>query len=266
MIPPTPVNGCFPFTCWSEGPANLLVMTSAQRYLEIADVLETELAHVPVGARVPSEHTLATRFAVSRPAARAALQELERRLLVRRVQGAGTFRRGRVGYAISVTTPPSFTETVRRAGAEPGSRLITCEARRAAEPERARLGLPPGTAVWMVERAFTVNGETAGFATSVLPRRLLPGLDRELTDDTSLHTVLRRRYGLTVVRHRYQLGFDVPPPRIAEHLNGGDRGPIWLAESLNRAAVGPFIEVSRTYMRPDVLNVVFELGEEVSDR
>ncbi|MFB9840207.1 GntR family transcriptional regulator, partial [Actinoallomurus acaciae] len=77
-------------------------MTSAQRYLEMADVLEAELAHVPVGARVPSEHTLAERFAVSRPATRAALHELERRLPVRRVQGAGTFRRGRVEYVVSV--------------------------------------------------------------------------------------------------------------------------------------------------------------------
>lgn len=245
---------------------NLVVMTSAHRYLEMADVLEAELAHVPVGARVPSEHALAARFAVSRPAARAALQELERRLLVRRVQGAGTFRRGRVEYVISVAVPPSFSETVRRAGAEPGSQLLACEVRRAAEPERTRLDLRPGAAVWVVERVFTVNGETAGYATSVLPRRPLPGLERELDDDTSLHTVLRRRYGLTVVRHRYRIGFDVPPHRIADHLSGGDRGPVWLAESLNRAVGGPFVEYARTYLRPEVLDVAFEIGEEVSDR
>lgn len=265
MIPCPLVNGRTAFIRWSESRTNLLVMTSAQRYLEMADVLEAELAHVPVGARVPSEHTLAARFAVSRPAARAALQELERRLLVRRVQGAGTFRRGRVEYVVSVAVPPSFSETVRRAGAEPGSRLLACDVRRAAEPERTRLDLRPGAAVWVVERVFTVNGETAAYATSVLPRRSLIGLDRELDDNASLHTVLRRRFGLTVVRQRYRIGFDVPPQRIADHLSGGDRGPVWLAESINRAAGGP-VEYARTYLRPDVLDVAFEIGEEVSDR
>ncbi|MFC7583665.1 GntR family transcriptional regulator [Nonomuraea antimicrobica] len=144
----------------------------------MADILEAELAHVPVGAQVPSEHVLADRFHVSRPAARAALQELERRLLVRRVQGVGTFRRGRVEYVISAHVPPSFSETVRLAGAEPGARLVSCGARRAVEQERSRLGLSAGAAVWSVERVFSVNGEVAAYATSVLPRRPLLNLDR----------------------------------------------------------------------------------------
>jgi DNA-binding GntR family transcriptional regulator len=237
-------------------------MTSTQRYLEMADVLEAELAHVPVGAQVPSEHVLAGRFHVSRPAARAALQELERRLLVRRVQGVGTFRRGRVVYVISAAVPPSFSETVRMAGAEPGSRLISCGVRRAVEPERARLGLATGAAVWAVERVFTVNGEAAAYATSILPRRPLQNLDRELGDEVSLHRVLRRRYGLTVVRSRYRICLDVPPPGIAGHLTGGSRGPTWLAESVNRAAGGPCVEYARTYLRPDVLDVAFEMEEE----
>ncbi|MFI7614595.1 GntR family transcriptional regulator [Nonomuraea terrae] len=237
-------------------------MTSTQRYLEMADILEAELAHVPVGAQVPSEHVLAGRFQVSRPAARAALQELERRLLVRRVQGVGTFRRGRVEYVISAHVPPSFSETVRLAGAEPGARLVNCGVRRAVEAERARLGLSAGAAVWAVERVFSVNGEAAAYATSVLPRRPLLNLDRELADDVSLHRVLRRRYGLTVVRARYRISLDVPPPGVAEHLTGGERGPVWLAESVNRAAGGPYVEYARTYLRPDVLDVTFEIEEE----
>ncbi|MEW2359297.1 GntR family transcriptional regulator [Spirillospora sp. NPDC029432] len=237
-------------------------MTTAQLYLEMADRLENELQRVPVGSRVPSEHALAARFQVSRPTARAALQELERRLLVRRIQGRGTFRRGRVEYLIAAHRPPSFSDTVRRAGAEPGSRLLSCAVRRAVEQERRHLELGAGSAVWAVERVFTVNGETAAFATSLLPHRPLPGLDAELGDEISLHRALARRYGLTVVRHRYRLGLDVPPPAVADRLAGGDRSPVWLAESVNRTVRGRRIEYARTYLRPDVLDVVFEIEEE----
>src|SRR5262249_55473655 len=151
----------------SSSLAKLLVMTSSHRYREMAEELESELLHVPVGSRVPSEHTLADRFGVSRPTARAALQELERRLLVHRVQGRGTFRRGRIDYVISPAQPPSFSDTVRRAGGVPGMQLLTLSVRRAVEQECRQLGLPPACAVWSMERLFTVNGEVAAYATSV---------------------------------------------------------------------------------------------------
>ncbi|RBQ19283.1 hypothetical protein DP939_15220 [Spongiactinospora rosea] len=235
-------------------------MTSSHRYLEMAEELESELQHVPVGSRVPSEHALASRFGVSRPTARAALQELERRLLVHRVQGRGTFRRGRLDYVISPSWPPSFSETLRRAGGVPGVRLISVTVRRAVEQECRQLALPAASAVWSVERVFTVNGEVAAYATSVLPHRALPGLDAALTGEPSLATALRRRYGIAVQRLRYRISLASPPQAIADHLTV-DRTPTWLAESVNRTSHGTPIESARTYMRADVLNISFEMEE-----
>jgi DNA-binding GntR family transcriptional regulator len=235
-------------------------MTSSHRYLEMAAELETELLHMPVGSRVPSEHTLADRFGVSRPTARAALQELERRLLVHRVQGRGTFRRGRLDYVISPSWPPSFSETLRRAGAEPGVQMISVSVRRAVEQECRQLAVAPATAVWAVERIFTVNGEIAAYATSVLPHRALPGLDTALAGETSLATALRRRYGITVHRLRYRISLASPPEAVAAQLDV-DRTPLWLAESVNRTGQGAPIETARTYMRADVLNISFEMEE-----
>jgi len=71
-------------------------VSTSTRYLEIADRLAAELVGCAPGTRVASEPELADRFGVGRAAARSALQELERRLLVRRVQGAGTFVNRRI--------------------------------------------------------------------------------------------------------------------------------------------------------------------------
>lgn len=238
-----------------------MTVSPASRSETIADELETELRDVPVGARMPSEHVLAARFAVNRSTARAALGELERRMIVRRVPGFGTYRRGALTYVVGPHTPPSFSASVRQGGGQPGHRLLSCTSRRAVSLERDHLELGSGAAVWVVERIFLVNGENAGFATSVLPHRPLPGLDRTLADGGSLHTALRRRYGITTARASYRLGWTDAPPRVTGHLGGDERCGLWLAESVNRAAGGPRIEYSRTYLRPDILNVVFEMEE-----
>ncbi|WP_257890781.1 GntR family transcriptional regulator [Rhodococcus sp. USK10] len=59
------------------------------RYRTIADQLECEIDRLAPGTKLDSEHELMKRFGVGRAAARGAVQELERRLRVRRVQGAG---------------------------------------------------------------------------------------------------------------------------------------------------------------------------------
>ncbi|MCQ8187078.1 GntR family transcriptional regulator [Streptomyces rugosispiralis] len=74
---------------------------SATRYLEIAERLSAELAECAHGTRVAGEAEIARRFGVGRAAARAAVQELERRFVVRRTQGAGTFVNRRIDYVIS---------------------------------------------------------------------------------------------------------------------------------------------------------------------
>ena len=57
------------------------------RYQTIANLLEQELALLEPGTQVASEHELAKRFGMNRLTAKAALEELERRYLVRRSKG-----------------------------------------------------------------------------------------------------------------------------------------------------------------------------------
>jgi DNA-binding GntR family transcriptional regulator len=76
-------------------------------YLALADRLEADLAGLSPGARVSSEHELAARHQVSRLTARAALQELERRYVVERTQGLGTFVARRITYRIGPGSPPA---------------------------------------------------------------------------------------------------------------------------------------------------------------
>ena len=106
-----------PVPNWPARPYIDCVMS----YLSLSQRLEEQLAKASPGDPVPSENELARHHKVHRLTARAALQELERRHLVRRVQGRGTFVVRRLDYRISTEGPASFTDIVRSAGGNPST-------------------------------------------------------------------------------------------------------------------------------------------------
>lgn len=239
-------------------------MPATATYLELADELQRELEPASVGARVASEHELVATHGISRPTARAALQELERRFLVRRVQGVGTFVSRRIDYVIGAEVPPSFSETVRRAGAVPGARLVDVRTLRAPADVRDALGLAVGSAVLMVTRATTIDGALAGVVTTHLPAPLVPGLAEHLLAEDgalSIDALLRARYGVVPQRVWSRAALDVPPAPVAARLGLEGAAPSWCIESINGdARTGRLIERSVGWSRADVLRVVFELG------
>lgn len=249
-------------------PATVANVTTT-RYLEIADALAAEIAALPPGSRLDSEHQITHRFGVGRAAARAALQELERRLLVRRVQGAGTFVNRRIDYTISHRRPPSFHRTVAAAGARPRS-VIRGIARQELCAERAELlDRAPGTPAHRLVRESYVDDLLSSLSHEWVPVDVVHDLDPGLRAAESLDEVLRQMGRVHPVRAWCRVSLDVPAPEVLAHLQLDASHPVWLTESLSRDEVsGRPLMCSQTWMRPDVVRVVVELGspEEGSGR
>ncbi len=239
-------------------------MPAVATYLELADALERALRRARAGERVASEHELVAAHGISRPTARAVLQELEQRFVVRRVRGAGTFVNHRIDYVIGSDRPPSFSDTVTRAGGTPGARLLDVQTRRATAEVRDALGLATGSSVVVVVRVVTVDGLVAGIITSHLPAALVPGLATHLLAEDgalSVDALLRSRYGLRPRRAWSRASLDVPPATVAAHLGLDAAAPSWCIESTNEdERTGARIERSTSWNRADALRVVFELG------
>ncbi|MFI5613068.1 GntR family transcriptional regulator [Amycolatopsis sp. NPDC051903] len=236
-------------------------MTST-RYLDIADQLATELAACEPGTRVASEPELATRFGVGRAAARSALQELERRLLVRRVQGAGTFVNRRIDYVISRLRPPSWHATVTAAGATPRSQIKGVE--RIALPEAAagRLERPAGTLVHRVIRHFYIDDLLASWTEELIPVDVAPDLDVALHSVESVDLVLRQLGGALPVRAWCRASVDIPPAEVLRGLRIEASVPVWRIDSVNRdAETGRVLMTSSAWTRADAVRVVVELED-----
>lgn len=235
-------------------------MSSEPTYLELADGLAARLG--PVGERVISENELAESSGVSRPTARAALQELERRYLVRRIRGAGTFVSRRIDYVISEDVAPSASATVRLAGAVPEVEVLCVRTVPAPADVAIHLDIERTAPVVLLQRRMSIDGIAATWTSAYLNAVLVPGLAAHIRSATSLFQVLRDEYGRDARRRWSRASLELPPDSVIEALSLEGRPPTWLLEGVNhdkddrRTA----IEFTRSWMRADVVNVVFEMG------
>ncbi len=165
-------------------PVNVLspvdATSSVARYRQIADRLASHVMDARPGTRLPSEPEIVAHLGVSRATATQALRELERRGLVIRRQGKGTFvadteRAIRTNEARAL---PSFSEDLHRAGRSTRERVIALEIVAADDEIVAHLGVPLGADVWRAERVIVSDGEPVVHLTSWLPREMYPSLTR----------------------------------------------------------------------------------------
>jgi GntR family transcriptional regulator len=184
------------------------------RYLTLADELAGDITHLVPGDRLPSEVELAQRHDVSRLTARAAVQELEQRYLVRRTKGSGTYVAHRIDYVVSPRFVP-WTEMVQRAGAATSRPVVSSTVIRAPEEVCHGLELESASRVVKLVRLGTVDELTANITYSYLPRDLAPGFAEMLVSGGSDLVPVLRALGYTPRRSWAYAEMEVPDAETA---------------------------------------------------
>ena len=231
-------------------------------YVALANQLEDDIVSQGPGHRLPSEHELATQNGVSRITARAALQELEQRHVVRRSRGSGTYVALRIPYPIRAGMGPSWSQIVEAAGHLPSYEVLSVETVRAPADIARKLLINRGRSLVKIERRGRVDGDVALHQTIWIPSSLVSGLDRRLDElKGSLSTTMRERYGLSPERWRSRAELRAVSTEMADHLELVGRPPAWYIESANRCTLSSKpIELNRSWMRADCFQVRLELG------
>lgn len=154
------------------------------------------------GAMLPSEFELGAELGVSQGTARKALSELERRGVVERRQGKGTF--------VAKTTAESALFQFFRLREESGAQVLPeliSEAvikRRTTAAERTAFAAQH-TDAFVITRLRGVRGRPAMREVSVLPTTLFPGLKDRAPLPNTLYAMYQAAYGVAVVRADEQL-------------------------------------------------------------
>jgi DNA-binding GntR family transcriptional regulator len=228
------------------------------KYLGIARILEPEIRGLPEGHRVPSEHEVADRFGVARSTARAALQNLTARNVIRRVRGAGSFATRLIDYPIDARRAPSWSATMSAAGAVPRSAVLSCTAERPPRDVSAALGSDLTDECHRLVRLSYVNDHAAAWGVEWVPTALVPDLPVAMRVNDSLHQVLCNA-GVTPRRAWVRASAEILEAEIAQHLEAPVASLGWFVESLN-VDQGTSCPVSLTqrWIRADTVRVTFE--------
>ena len=176
------------------------------RYLQIVEELlaRIEGGDLAPADRLPPERALSVEFSVNRRTLRHALDVLERRGLIERRQGAGTFvANPRFERKAAEFFP--FTEGVRHRGFEPGSQIISLQRLPVSPLVAEELELTEADEIWRFYRLRSLNREPFLVETFSLPAALVPEIDKFDLNDRSVYDVMENEYGVVVQRAQLSL-------------------------------------------------------------
>ncbi len=228
-------------------------------YLQVADQLEQKISALAAGEPMPSEHELARDHEINRLTARAALEELARRYLVRRQQGRRTVVARRIDYRLDGKGVPGWTKTVAKTGALPRTEVDVLKLRQPPADVRAVLKLSKKAQAFYLGRRRFVDDELAAYSASWLNPAFVPNLDKRIGPSGTLNAALRH-YQLKPKRGLLRCQLGVAPSDLAQRFESHDR-PLVFDLTTHLLSGKRHFGVTTTWLRADIFNVVFEIPE-----
>ena len=214
------------------------------RYLQIADAIRYDLRGE--GERIPSEHALCDKFAVSRPTIRQALDVLVQEGLLYRHAGRGTFSTPAAGGDRKLRVIGSVGDMMAL-GDETWFKLVSRDIVILSANIAQALRLPPRSSAYRIVGVRL--GESGPFqhVTAFVPLTIGTALSDEDLSKTSLIGAIERLTGVQIKLMEQVVDAALAPRHVAELLEIRGRSPLLLFERTYFAASGEPVEHAVTY-------------------
>ncbi|MDF2630564.1 MAG: GntR family transcriptional regulator [Symbiobacteriaceae bacterium] len=222
-------------------------------YAQLKDALrrEIEQGRFPVGAAIPPERELITRYGVSRITVRQALADLEADGYLIRRHGKGTYvaPRDRSAISESLSELTGHLEELQRRGLEPQVEVLVLARRPLPDEIAGALQRPAGAESWFVHRRVNVGGAPLMLSEVWLPSDLGIELNAERLQGVGMAQLLTehgrppacgtQRIGAQVAGAAEVGLLEVPPGdavlRVVRVITGADGLPLVWFRTLYRA-------------------------------
>ncbi|HFH9838356.1 TPA: GntR family transcriptional regulator [Streptococcus suis] len=168
-------------------------------YLQLVDVLEVKIRETMApNEKLLSERELTQVYGVSRITVRLTLQELEKRGLVYKKHGKGTYVSEIREPAVDLSAAYSFTEQMKRIGKIPKTSILLLRTIATNDYLSKNLQLQVGQEVVELERLRLADGVPMMLERTYIPANLVPGLTEERLNQKPLYEIFAEDYGQTI--------------------------------------------------------------------
>ena len=227
-------------------------------YIQIKSNLMKEITCMQANQRVPSEHELMQKYAVSRGTVKQAIQDLVYEGYLYRIQGKGTFV-SPARISRSFEQLPTFTNDVLAQGLTPSYRTLFFGEVEAEATVTDKLRLAPGSEVIRYKRLMSVDGKPLAVICSYLRNDVFPNF--HISDiGESLYESLMHKYHTipTAVEDTYSL---VRATSKTAGLLGLDKGaPLFFSERVGTHTDGMPLEYVESFIHGDKFKLVVCAG------
>ncbi|MDR2335851.1 MAG: GntR family transcriptional regulator [Burkholderiaceae bacterium] len=224
---------------------------STPLWIQFRDVLRARIlgGELEIEARLPTEAEFGEQFGISRIVVREALADLVRSGLIYKIRGQGAFVATRERDEDFVSTVLGFSDEMARKGMTVRTQVLEQTLRAPSVQEARALELKEGDSVVALKRLRSVDGELRLLVETALPADLAPGLHRARLENRSLYDVLKRQYGLRIVRAERWIDAVMPDETTRQLLEISDHEPLLRIESIAYGANGRPVEHYRALHR-----------------
>jgi GntR family transcriptional regulator len=202
-----------------------------------------------VGDKLPTEAELGEQFGISRIVVREALADLVRSGLIYKIRGQGAFVAAREREEDFVSTVLGFSDEMERKGLTVRTQVLSQELRAPSSSEIQVMGITGEEQVTALKRLRSVDNELRLLVETCVPADLAPGLHRVKLENRSLYDVLRRQYGMRIVRAERWIDAVLPDAATAELLGLEVPEPLLRIESLAFNKNGRVVEYYKALHR-----------------
>lgn len=208
---------------------------------------------LPPGSQLPTEAQVQERFGISRSVVRQAFSALTSEGLIQRGRGRGSVVAPQGEHHRLVQRMPGLSTQIAAQGARVTTEILALGQERNPRAEAA-LGVPE---VLAVRRLRSVANEPIALIHTWLPLPLSATLTAEELTNASLHAVMRKKYGVSILSGRRQVRAVSATVSVAEALSIDIGMPVLLLEGSSLDEHGLPVEMFSTWHRAD--RIVFDI-------
>lgn len=226
---------------------------------QIAGAMEKDIDNgvYEPGDRLPTESSLATRFAVNRHTVRRAMSFLQEMGKVRIEQGRGTYvQSDLIEYSISERT--RYTQNIGGANRMPSKTLLRAESIRSDAGIARNLNIRKGAPVVVIEAISEADGRPVAVGTHYFPAKRFEAMIPTFIETLSITQALESCGVKDYKRFSTRITATMPTRQLATHLRQPPTRPVIHTESINVDMDGRTIEYGSTYFASDRTQLLIE--------